>query len=441
MADQSNLKSLSLFASSFDNSSPDYAYLLKNIGDAHLVLIGEASHGTHEFYKIRSQLTKHLIEEKGFHAIAIEGDWPDVYNLNKYAKNFDKPADGYAAIKGFERFPSWMWCNDDMLEFIKWLRSYNDHLSNNQIKAGIYGLDLYSLHTSMDSVIHSLEKRDPQAAERARSRYECLQKYRPDPTSYAYATEKGIAPGCEEEVYDQMIELLERYSSTMPQYEDEQEEELSLLQNAKVVANAEAYYRALLKGPEVTWNLRDHHMMETLEDIRAHYSQLLGYLPKIIVWAHNSHIGDARATSLAEKGEINIGQLAREKYGNDCYLIGFSTYQGEVTAASTWGGVTERKRVRPALEGSYEHLFHHLRIPNFLLFFNEQTPLTGPYLQRAIGVIYRPETERMSHYYHASLSQQFNAIIHLDTTSAVRPLHKSHVWEKGEFPETFPTGL
>ncbi|WP_032113867.1 erythromycin esterase family protein [Candidatus Paracaedibacter symbiosus] len=439
MLDQSNLKSL--FALPFDDSSRDYSYLLKNIGDAHLVLIGEATHGTHEFYKIRSQLTKQLIEEKGFHAIAIEGDWPDVYNLNKYAKNFSKSIDEYNAIKSFERFPSWMWCNDDMLEFVKWLRTYNDFLATNQVKIGIYGLDLYSLHTSMDFVIHSLAKRDPQAAERARIRYECLQKYRQDPINYAYAIEKGIASGCEEEVYDQLTELLELYSNALSQYEADQEDLLSTLQNARVVVNAEAYYRALLKGPEVTWNLRDNHMMATLEDIRTYYYQLLGSLPKIIIWAHNSHVGDARATSLTKRGEINIGQLARERYGNDCYLIGFSTYQGEVTAASTWGGVTERKKVRPALEGSYEYLFHHLKIPDFLLLLGEERSLTGPYLQRAIGVIYHPETERMSHYYYASLSQQFNAIIHIDTTSAVRPFHKSHVWEKGEFPETFPTGL
>jgi erythromycin esterase-like protein len=436
-----DIDNLSKIILPFTTLPEDYSPLLADIGDAHLVLIGEASHGTHEFYKIRAEISKRLIEEKGFQAIAIEGDWPEVYNINTYIKGKDPSIDEYKALASFERFPSWMWCNYDVLKCIRWLRAYNDRLPTHLVKVGMYGLDLYSLHASISIVIQYLEKNDPEAAKRARERYQCLQEYGDEPTHYAYAVEKGLVPGCKEKVYSQLVELLQMEMRKWQEIGIDQEELLFLIQNAKIVVNAEAYYGALLKGPEVTWNLRDRHMMDTLESLRLYYQHILGIPPKIIIWAHNSHVGDARATQSAQRGEINIGQLAREKYKHDCYLIGFSTYTGEVTAASTWGGITQRKKVRPALQGSYEHAFRQLKAPNFLLFLNEESPLQQPRLQRAIGVIYRPETERMSHYYYSYLLQQFDALIHIDITSAVTPLYETHAWEKGELPETFPFGL
>jgi erythromycin esterase-like protein len=423
----------------------DYDPLLKMIGDARVVLIGEASHGTHEFYRERARITKRLIQEKGFSAIAVEADWPDAYRVNRYVRNLSDDADATDALKGFKRFPGWMWRNADVLDFVGWLRTHNDGLRNEDAKVGFYGLDLYSLHTSIEAVLTYLDKIDPDAAHRARNRYACFDHFGKDEQSYGYATGIGIAESCEEEVVTQLLEIHRRAMEyarrdgrvAMDDY-------FYAWQNARLVMNAERYYRSMFRGRVSSWNLRDSHMAETLDS-------LLTYLgnqnrnAKVVVWEHNSHLGDARATSMGAEGEWNVGQLARERYGHEVVLIGMTTYEGTVTAASNWDAPAERKRVRPALPGSFESVFHDAHIPRFLITLRNDRhtadALREPMLERAIGVIYRPETERQSHYFRARLSDQFDAVIHFDETRAVEPLERTTEWEAGEVPETFPTGI
>lgn len=432
---------LSQHIQSFNSDYQSYTSLIDDMADAQLILMGEATHGTHEFYRIRCELTKILIQEKGFSALAIEADWPDAYLLNQYVKNNDPSLDEKSAFKNFDVFPSWMWRNGEMIKFIQWLRTYNDQINEQKFKAGLYGLDIYSLHASMKLVIEYLKKIDPKAAKEAQKRYECLDQYANDPTSYSYAITSGLVPDCKEEVYDQLIDILNMEIKTYHKPETSQEELLFLTQNAKVVANAEAYYRSLFNGPEITWNLRAKHMMDTLETLRIYHQRTIGYTPKMIIWAHNIHVGDARATDLFQRGKISMGQLSRDHYGNKSYLLGFTTFDGEVTAASSWGGNTERKKLRPAVEGSYEYLFHQLNTPSFSLQLHENVPLVQRALQRSIGVIYKPEIESLSHYHYTNLAQQFNTIIHIDTTTALRPLTIPKSWNGGDLPNTFPSGL
>lgn len=420
----------------------DYNPLLERIGDASLVLIGEASHGTHEFYRERAQITKRLIKEKGFAAVAVEADWPDAYRVNRYVRGLGSDADAVEALSGFRRFPAWMWRNADVLDFVGWLRTYNDDLAAHESKIGFYGLDLYSLHTSIAAVLEYLDRIDPEAAERARARYACFDHFGKDEQAYGYATGLGLAESCEEEVVSQLVEMHRRaveYARRDGRLAAD--EYFYASQNARLVLNAERYYRSMFRGRVSSWNLRDRHMVETLESLR----QFLGAQAKIVVWAHNSHLGDARATSMGQEGEWNVGQIVRELHERDTVLIGLTTHHGTVTAASNWDGPAERKRVRPALGSSYEALFHDVGIPRFLLTFRSTdhaaTALREPLLERAIGVIYRPETERVSHYFQARLSAQFDAVIHFDETRAVEPLERSSEWETGEVPETFPTGI
>jgi erythromycin esterase-like protein len=298
------------------------------------VLIGEASHGTHEFYQTRAELTKYLIEERGFNAITIEGDWPDAYDVHHYIHSAYDEEGSEQALRYFKRFPTWMWRNQDVVEFINWLKKHNDSIKEKNHKVGFYGLDLYSLHSSMEAIIQQLEKKDPKVAEYARRRYNCFQHYGM-PEDYAYAAR--LNKSCEQEVHDQLLDIQKQAFHHMSGTGSFSKEEfLYLLQNAKVVKSAEKYYRTLFARDDVySWNLRDKHMMETLELLAAYYNSLQ-IPPKIIVWAHNSHIGDARATQMTERGEYNIGQLVKEKYGNEAFLLGFSTYEGMVTAASNW---------------------------------------------------------------------------------------------------------
>lgn len=423
----------------------DYDPLLKMIGDARLVLIGEASHGTHEFYRERAQITKRLIQEKGFSAVAVEADWPDAYRVNRYVRGTGDDADATDALKGFKRFPAWMWRNADVLDFVGWLRTHNDDLSPAAPKVGFYGLDLYSLHTSIEAVLTYLDKIDPEAAQRARSRYACFDHFGNDEQSYGYATGMGIAESCEEEVVQQLLEIHRRAIDYVRRDGRVAMDDLFYAwQNARLVMNAERYYRSMFRGRISSWNLRDSHMAETLDS-------LLNYLSnqdpqaKIVVWEHNSHLGDARATAMGEEGEWNVGQLARERYGHNAVLVGLTTYGGTVTAASNWESPAERKIVRAALPGSFESIFHDAGIPRFLLTLRNDRhtadALREPMLERAIGVIYRPETERHSHYFRARLSDQFDAVIHFDETRAVEPLERTTEWEAGEVPETFPTGI
>ncbi|MGZ8847077.1 MAG: erythromycin esterase family protein [Pyrinomonadaceae bacterium] len=423
----------------------DYDPLLKMIGDARLVLIGEASHGTHDFYLERAQITKRLIQERGFSAVAVEADWPDAYRVNRYVRGAGDDADATDALKGFKRFPAWMWRNADVLDFVGWLRTHNDDLPNGAPKVGFYGLDLYSLHTSIAAVLTYLDKIDPEAAQRARSRYACFDHFGKDEQSYGYATGMGIAESCEEEVVQQLLEIHSRAIDYARRDGRVAMDDLFYAwQNARLVRNAERYYRSMFRGRVSSWNLRDSHMAETL-DALLNYLSNQNPQAKIVVWEHNSHLGDARATSMGQEGEWNVGQLARERYGHDAVLVGLTTYGGTVTAASNWDSPAERKRVRPALPGSVESMFHDARIPRFLLTLRNDRhtadALREPMLERAIGVIYRPDTERQSHYFRARLSDQFDAVIHFDETRAVEPLERDAEWETGEVPETFPTGI
>jgi len=332
-----------------------------------------------------------------------------------------------------------------VLEFVEWLRDYNSSLPGNATKVGFYGLDLYSLYTSIEAVLGYLSKIDPDAARRARYRYSCFEHFAEDTQAYGYAASFGIEESCEREVIEQLVELRRRaadYASRDGRVA--QDEFFFAEQNARLVLNAEKYYRSMFRGRVESWNLRDRHMAETLDALVTHLNAQ-GQQAKVAVWEHNSHLGDARATYMADYGELNVGQLVRERYGPEAVLVGFTTYAGTVTAASEWDGVAERKRVRPALEDSYEALFHQADIPSLLLPLRDNASasvaLRDPKLERAIGVIYLPQTERQSHYFDARLADQFDAVIHFDETSALQPLERRAIWETGEPPETFPTGV
>ena len=427
------------------NENIDYDALMSAIGDSRFVLIGEASHGTHEFYRERAQITKRLVLEKGFTAVAVEADFPDANRVNRYVRGQSSDADAVEALSGFQRFPAWMWRNADVLDFIGWLRSYNDDVSADTAKVGFFGLDLYSLHTSISAVLDYLQKIDPDGAARARERYSCFDHFGEDTQSYGYAAAFGIARSCEDDVVDQLTEMNRRAVELANRDGRVAEDEFfTAEQNARLVKNAEQYYRTMYRSDVSSWNLRDRHMTETLVALEKHLRQN-GRPPKIVVWEHNSHLGDARATEMSVRGEWNVGQLVREIYGDAAYLIGFTTYRGSVTAAANWGDPAARRRVRDALPRSVESLFHQVGTKRFYLTFGRDEEFDGqlrrPMLERAIGVIYRPETERQSHYFQTHLSDQFNAVIHIDETRAVEPLERTSDWENGEPLETFPFGL
>jgi erythromycin esterase-like protein len=420
----------------------DYDALMVRIGEARFALLGEASHGTHEFYRERAEITKRLIKEKSFTAVAVEADWPDAYRVNRYVRGVGDDIDAEEALSDFRRFPTWMWRNTQIVEFIEWLRAHNNALAPGAPKVGFYGLDLYSLHASMKAVLQYLEKVDPEAAKEARKRYSCFDRFGEETQVYGFMTHLNLSKSCEEEVVSQLVELRRRAADYARRGGPMADDQLFYAeQNARVVANAEAYYRSMFLEEVSSWNLRDRHMAETLDGLVEHLSRD-GGRAKLAVWEHNSHLGDARATDMGQRGELNVGQLTREKYGRDAVLVGFTTHHGTVTAASEWGGVAERKRVRPALPGSYEAMFHTWQAARFLLIWSESElsaqALRDARLQRAIGVIYRPETERQSHYFKARLPDQFDAVLHFDETRAVEPLEYTSEWEEGEVPETFP---
>ncbi|HVF28921.1 MAG TPA: erythromycin esterase family protein [Pyrinomonadaceae bacterium] len=426
----------------------DYDPLMALVGEARFVLLGEASHGTHEFYRERAQITKRLIQEKNFTAVAVEADWPDAYRVNRYVRGRGEDTTSDEALGGFKRFPTWMWRNTDVLDFVSWLRTHNDTLPV-PAKVGFYGLDLYSLHASIEAVLNYLDEVDPDAAKRARHRYSCFEHFGEDTQAYGYAASSGLAEPCEEEVLGQLIELRRRAADYANRDGRVAADEFFFAeQNARLVRNAEEYYRSMYHGRVSSWNLRDQHMAETLDALVAHLEAQGGSEAKVVIWAHNSHLGDARATEMGERGELNLGQLVREHYGRGAVLVGFSTYTGTVTAASNWDQPAERKRVRPGLAGSFESLFHGTGIPRCLLTMRDRDELSDslrdPRLQRAIGVIYRPETERLSHYFYTRLPRQFDAVLHFDETRAVQPLERTPRWtmqETDEAPETFPSGL
>jgi len=429
-------------AQPFHTTRNDMAGMLNGLEAAPIVLLGEASHGTQDFYHLRASLTKHLIEHHGLTAVAVEADWPDAYRVNRFVRGDGDDADANAALSGFERFPSWMWRNTEVLSFIRWLREWND--AHPGRKVGFYGLDLYSLNTSIQEVIAYLDRVDPDAARRARDRYACLDHFAGDTHAYGYAVSAGITEPCENEVVNQLLELRNRAAEYVARGGGRAEDEFFFAeQNAQLAKNAEEYYRAMFRGRHSSWNIRDTHMADTLDALLRFQEQREHVTPRVAVWAHNSHVGDARATEMGDRGELNLGQLLRERHKDSVRVIGFTTYDGTVTAASDWDADAERKLVRPALDGSIESLLHAVGIPQFVLQMQDER-LAGfvtPLLERAIGVIYRPQTERQSHYLHARVSEQFDLLIHVDRTTALVPLEPSPHWYHEEVPETYPSGL
>lgn len=427
-----------------EDSARDFDGVLEMIGDAPFVLIGEATHGTHEFYHARATITKRLIAERGFAGVCIEGDWPDAYRVNRYVRGARDDEEAVQSLEGFKRFPTWMWRNAEVLDFIAWLREYNDRLNANAPRVGFYGLDLYSMYASIDAVVTYLEGIDPEGARRARERYACLEPYAARANGYAYALFAG-KPSCESEVLEQLAEI-QRNAARYAKLDGKcpEDEYFYAEQNAHVVANAERYYRTMIDEDTSSWNERDTHMTDTLQRLAQHLARRIGNC-KLVVWAHNSHVGDANATSMGRRGETNIGALMRRRFGREAVLVGFTTHDGTVTAASEWHQPEERKQVRQSRPDSYEWLFHGLGLPAFYVPLRNYRPhlpgLPTSLLERAIGVVYKPETELVSHYFRANILYQFDALFHYDTTRALEPLERSERWITGEVPETFPTGI
>jgi erythromycin esterase-like protein/predicted phosphoribosyltransferase len=420
-------------------AASDYDPIVRRAGQGRFVLLGEGSHGTHDFYRARAEISKRLIEEHGYGAVCVEADWPDAARVNCFIQGEGDDATAEEALRDFRRFPVWMWRNADVAEFVTWLREWNDALPADAPKVSFHGLDLYSLHSSMEAVVAFLEDIDPAAAARARERYACFDHFGRDPQVYSYETGLGGAETCERQALDQLLELLHMSAADVANRDGmlDDDRRFHAEMNAWLVVDAERYYRAMFRGGVESWNLRDTHMADALDRVLAHAARTRG-TANAIVWEHNSHLGDARATELGQAGEINVGQLVRERHGADALLVGFTTYSGTVTAASDWGRPAERRLVRRALPGSWEELFHETGLPAFLV---DPRTTPGRRLERAIGVVYRPVTERISHYFHARLSAQFDAVIHIDETSAVEPLERTSEWIAGEAPETYPTGV
>lgn len=444
---EAGIETLRKAAHPLTGAAADFDPLIERIGNAPLVLLGEASHGTHEFYASRARITQRLIEERGFNAIAVEADWPDAVRVSRFVQGRGADADARAALGDFQRFPQWMWRNTEVLQLVEWLHEHND-ARRAADRVGFFGMDLYSLHASVQAVIEYLDKIDPEAARRTRQRYACFDHAHDEASEaaqqYGYLTSIGARRSCEDEAVEQLVELRKRAREYLERDGFvAQDEQFYAEQNARLVARAEEYYRAMFGRRVNTWNLRDQHMSDTLSSLYDHLRDQRGDA-KIVVWEHNSHIGDARATDRAKQGEWNVGQLVRERYAEEAVLVGYSTHTGTVSAASDWGEAVERKRVRPALDGSYEKLLHETRLGDFMLIMNQDRVadvLAPPMLERAIGVIYRPETERQSHYFRCRMAEQFDVVLHYDETRALEPLEATPLWHRGEAPETFPSGL
>lgn len=417
--------------------------LAELVGDKRLVLIGEASHGTHEFYDLRAALTRRLVTQQGFSAIAIEGDWPDALRADRYVRGHGDDDDADAALSAFERFPRWMWRNTSVADFIDWLRAYNLETAERD-RVGFYGLDLYSLHASMRAVIAYLDDNDRGAAARARERYACFDHVEADPQQYGLHAHIGIGPKCETEVVAQLVEMQLRKLARSGR-SPAGDAWFHAVQQAHVVRNAEAYYRAMFGGRTASWNLRDTHMADTVDLLARHLGD--GVPSKLIIWAHNSHVGDARATEMNDDGQVTLGQLLRERHPGETALVGFTTHTGSVIAAHDWDEPAERRRVQPSLPGSWEELMHETGVPRFYVTSADLERAAGrgaERIQRAIGVVYRPETERRSHYLHARLADELDIVIHIDSTRGVQPLDPLESEEhtpEAELPETYPTGV
>lgn len=415
-----------------ESEAPGFADAFDRFGDARIVLLGEATHGTHEFYAARAAITRRLIERHGFNIVAVEGDWPDIARIDDYVRhNQPRPRLG----DPFARFPTWMWRNEEMLGFADWLRGHNATLPEGQ-RAAMRGLDVYSLGESIHAVIDYLERVDPHAAEAARRRYACLIPWQDEPQYYGRAVEHGQMAGCEDAVVAQLGELL---AQRMALIAEDGEAYFDAEQNARIVRAAESYYRAMYRGSAASWNLRDRHMFDTLQTLLAHHADA-----RIVIWAHNSHIGNAAATAMGWHGEFNIGELVRKSYGDQAVLIGFGTDRGTVAAASDWGGAMQVMQVRPARDDSWEGAFRRTGLARSLTDWRDRKrrdlvqALSQTLLERAIGVIYRPQSELSSHYFEAVLGDQFDAYVWFEQTRAVTPLGAERPHGA---PETWPFGL
>jgi protein-L-isoaspartate(D-aspartate) O-methyltransferase len=403
--------------------------LLARIGDARVVLLGEASHGTSEFYRMRERISRELITKKGFRFVAIEGDWPDAARVDHYVRHLEYPPSEWTA---FARFPVWMWRNNEVRAFIDWLRHHNAALKDAS-RVAFHGLDLYSLYDSIRAVLKYLDRVDPHSARVARERYGCLTPWQSDPATYGHAALTGAYPTCEPDVVRVLTDLLHKRRDYA---ERDGERFMDAVQNARLITNAERYYRIMYYGSRASWNLRDSHMFETLKTLLAFY----GPRSKAIVWAHNSHIGNAAATEMFSRGEYNLGHLCRKEFGDLAYAIGFGTHTGTVAAASNWDGPMEVKTVLPSIPDSYEHVCHETAKPSFLLNLRQSNEmgLREPRFERAIGVIYRPETELASHYFQAVLPEQFDEYVWFDKTKAITPFETKTL---EDLPDTYPFGL
>ncbi|MDB5688748.1 MAG: protein-L-isoaspartate O-methyltransferase [Sphingomonas bacterium] len=420
-----------------DIEDPAFGRMFDRFADARLVLLGEASHGTSEFYRARAAITRRLIEEHGFNMVAIEADWPDAATIDRDVRHKAARADGEPP---FTRFPTWMWRNREFSGFVSWLREYNGARAP-EARVSFHGLDLYNLNASIGAVIDYLDQVDPEAAATARQRYGCLKPWREDPAAYGRIALREGHARCEAGVVATLRDLFARQRDYAACDGDDF---LDAAQNARLVANAEAYYRAMYHGSAASWNLRDEHMFDTLDLLM----RSKGPTAKAVVWAHNSHIGDARFTDMGEsRDELNLGQLARESYGDDACLIGFGTHTGTVAAADDWDAPMQIKRINPSRLDSYERLAHDSGVERFLLDLREgvhgdlRDLLMEQRLERYIGVIYRPDTERWSHYSAASLAAQYDAFVWFDTTSAVTPLPAAGQGDAGGMDDTYPFGL
>jgi erythromycin esterase len=418
----------------FENSD-DLNLLIEKIGDSKYVLLGEASHGTHEYYTWRTQISKILIEKKGFSFIAVEGDWPDCYRVNRYIKNYvDSGTSAFEVLHAFNRWPTWMWANWEVVALTEWLRKRNENLPQN-LKTGFYGLDVYSLWESLETIIKYLDKKDPQMKQVAINALKCFEPYS-DEEGQSYARATLIVPSlCEDEV----VELLMQLRKKMPTYGTDHEAAMSAEQNAHVIVNAERYYRAMVRPGAESWNIRDHHMVDTLNRLMNFY----GENAKGIVWEHNTHIGDARATDMIREGMVNVGQLVNEQHSQEgVYSIGFGSFKGTVVAGREWGDVMHVMNLPDAKTDSWEYLMHQSGSKKRIVFMNEEMKKQigkKEFGHRAVGVVYRPKFEYFGNYVPSIMPYRYDAFIFIDETNALHPLHIEP--DGNQMPETFPFGL
>lgn len=415
------------------NTKKDLNALVEKAGEARIVMLGEASHGTHEYYTWRTYITQQLIERKGFNFIAVEGDWPDCYKINQFVKNESSDVKAEEVLKTFSRWPTWMWANWEVAALANWLRKHNQHFQRAN-KIGFYGLDVYSLWDSLDAILGYLQQNYPDALPKAEEALQCFEPYRKDEgSSYAYAS--SMAPDL---CTDEVINLLKEIQQRLPLFDSDDEHIFNAEQNALIAVNAEKYYRAMMKGGPQSWNVRDSHMEETLERLL----DLHGPNSKAVVWEHNTHIGDSSATDMIDEGMYNIGELAKSKYGKDVYLVGFGSYEGKVIAGDGWGETMQVKEVPEGKEDSWEWLLHQASHDDKILFMDDfaETSLAEKRIgHRAIGVVYRPAYERYGNYVPSILPKRYDAFVYIDKTRALHPLHLMP--HDKQMPDTYPFGM